>query len=180
MASQYKVVDLAEDIFLNLSSPSNLSVSFVAYWIRANVGKINNLILTDFVIDDTTLEFTSPSNIPLSYDVGAIFVKSFEIYNLDKLIRDNIGVVFGGQAMSVESDGGKVNLVNPHVVSRLFLDMKKELIKELQILTNGFKINRSNPSSISGEDSISLGDLGYSYSFRYFNTTPGFYERQHL
>ena len=39
-----KVVDIAQEIYFDLNSPSDLSLAAVSFWIRANIGNLNNSI----------------------------------------------------------------------------------------------------------------------------------------
>ena len=41
-----KVVDIADEIFRELSEPSTLSIPAIAYWVRSNVGELNNYLNT--------------------------------------------------------------------------------------------------------------------------------------
>ena len=43
-----KVVDIADEIFRELSEPSTLSIPAIAYWVRSNVGELNNYLNTSF------------------------------------------------------------------------------------------------------------------------------------
>ena len=50
-----KVVDIADEIFRELDSPSSLSIPAIAYWLRANIGTLNNYINTSYVINSTSV-----------------------------------------------------------------------------------------------------------------------------
>ena len=43
-----KVVDIATEIFTELSEPASLSVESISYWLRMNVGELNNHLNTSF------------------------------------------------------------------------------------------------------------------------------------
>ena len=54
------VVDIADEINFELNSPSDISISFISFWLRRNVGKLNNLISTTFTITaDSPFNFSS-------------------------------------------------------------------------------------------------------------------------
>ena len=53
-----KIVDIADEIFRELDQPKDVSVPQIAFWIRVNVGSLNNLINTEYAIDTTTLEIS--------------------------------------------------------------------------------------------------------------------------
>ena len=39
-----KVVDIANEIYLELGSPTTTNLAAISFWIRANIGRLNNLI----------------------------------------------------------------------------------------------------------------------------------------
>ena len=47
-----KIVDIADEIFRELGNPSTISIPSIAFWIRSNVGELNNRINTTFKIVD--------------------------------------------------------------------------------------------------------------------------------
>ena len=57
-----KVVDISDEIFRELGEPSTLSIPAIAYWIRSNVGQMNNLIHTDYYIQSKDLEIVTLVN----------------------------------------------------------------------------------------------------------------------
>lgn len=147
-----KVADVANDTFNYLGSPSDLSVAFIATWIRSNVGKINNLLLTSFAIDDTTLEF-SPA---MSPEIQDILFKTFEIYYYDKLIRANLGASAFSAVLEVTSDGATVKRQNANNVAGSYIQLRKESLSELNQLVNGYKLKTNSPLSVYGADYISI------------------------
>ena len=51
-----KVVDIADEIYRGMGSPTETSVAAISYWLRSNIGTMNNHLNTIFGVDDTTLE----------------------------------------------------------------------------------------------------------------------------
>jgi len=45
-----KIVDIADEIYRELGEPSTISIPAIAFWIRSNVGELNNRINTAFKI----------------------------------------------------------------------------------------------------------------------------------
>ena len=41
-----KVVDIADELFREVGEPSTYSIASIAYWVRANVGRLNSHINT--------------------------------------------------------------------------------------------------------------------------------------
>ena len=47
-----KIVDIADEIYRELGEPSSLSIPAISFWIRSNVGELNNRLNTAFKIYD--------------------------------------------------------------------------------------------------------------------------------
>ena len=45
-----KIVDIADEIYRGLGEPSTISIPAISFWIRSNVGELNNRINTTFKI----------------------------------------------------------------------------------------------------------------------------------
>ena len=68
-----KIVDIADEIFRELGEPSTISIPAIAYWIRSNVGELNNRINTTFKISETyeySGSFVSAYNEPQAFNEG--------------------------------------------------------------------------------------------------------------
>lgn len=73
-----KIVDIADEIYRELSEPSTISIPSISFWIRSNVGELNNRINTTFKIRDTTPDiyefsgsFINASNEPQAFNEAA-------------------------------------------------------------------------------------------------------------
>ena len=72
-----KIVDIADEIYRELSEPSTISIPSIAFWIRSNVGELNNRINTTFKIVDYGADayefsgsFASASYEPQAFNEG--------------------------------------------------------------------------------------------------------------
>ena len=70
-----KIVDIADEIFRELGEPSTISIPAISFWIRSNVGELNNRINTTFKIVDYGSEayefsgsFVSPAYEPQAFN----------------------------------------------------------------------------------------------------------------
>ena len=70
-----KIVDIADEIFRELGKPSTISIPAISFWIRSNVGELNNRINTTFKIVDYGSEayefsgsFVSPAYEPQAFN----------------------------------------------------------------------------------------------------------------
>ena len=51
-----KVVDIASEIYEELGRPSSLSIPSISFWLRNNIGGLNNYINTQFSIASDDFE----------------------------------------------------------------------------------------------------------------------------
>ena len=72
-----KIVDIADELYRELGEPSSISIPAISFWIRSNVGELNNRINTTFKIVDYGTEayefsgsFIAPQNEPQVYNEG--------------------------------------------------------------------------------------------------------------
>ena len=72
-----KIVDIADEIYRELGEPSTISIPAISFWIRSNVGELNNRINTTFKIVDYGTEayefsgsFVSPAYEPQAFNEG--------------------------------------------------------------------------------------------------------------
>ena len=72
-----KIVDIADEIYREFGEPSTISIPAISFWIRSNVGELNNRINTTFKIVDYGTEayefsgsFVSPAYEPQAFNEG--------------------------------------------------------------------------------------------------------------
>ena len=72
-----KIVDIADEIYRELGEPSTISIPAISFWIRSNVGELNNSINTTFKIVDYGADayefsgsFVSPAYEPQAFNEG--------------------------------------------------------------------------------------------------------------
>ena len=51
-----KVVDIADEIYRELGSPSTISIPPITFWLRTNIGALNNYINENFFINKKSLD----------------------------------------------------------------------------------------------------------------------------
>jgi len=106
-----KVVDIADEIFQELGEPSSISIPAITFWVRSNVGKLNNAINTEFAVNESSLEIQRKINdITTNIDIDevAIFKKMYSVYYYDTQIRANVKGLETDAVVEVSSDGMRV------------------------------------------------------------------------
>ena len=102
-----KIVDIADEIFRELGEPSTISIPAISFWIRSNVGELNNRINTTFKIVDYGTEayefsgsFVSPQYEPQAFNeaTGALGLS----------VSGNDGVASSPAIVSIQAEEASV------------------------------------------------------------------------
>lgn len=198
-----KIVDIADEIFRELGEPSTISIPAIAFWIRSNVGELNNRINTTFKIVDYGADayefsgsFVSPENEPQVYneatgalglsinknngtastpaivsiqaEEASILKKMYIVHYYDQQIRSTVGAASSDPVIEVASDGSRVRKINKNELSKTYISLKKEEYSELIDLINAYKLRKSSPVQVAGDDTVvgqySIDYDGYPYN----------------
>ena len=190
-----KIVDIADELYRELGEPSSISIPAISFWIRSNVGELNNRINTTFKIVDYGAEayefsgsFIAPQNEPQAFNEGtgalglsisgnqgsssspaivsiqaeeaAVLKKMYIVHYYDQQIRSTVGAASTDPVVEVASDGSRVRKINKNELSKTYLALKKEEYMELTDMINAYKLRKSSPVQVAGDDTV----RGYYYS----------------
>ena len=145
-----KIVDIADEIFRELNQPTDVSIPQIAFWIRVNVGSLNNLIHSEYAIDTTTLEISPDPAI----EEKSILKKLYNIHYYDLKLRSSLGATSLDTIIEVTSDGSTVRKVNRNETSKIYLNLKKQEQFELNREISSYKMTKSSPNQVVGDDTI--------------------------
>ena len=198
-----KIVDIADELYRELGEPSSISIPAISFWIRSNVGELNNRINTTFKIVDYGSEayefsgsFISPENEPQVFNEGtgalglsisgetgatsdpvivsiqaeeaAVLKKMYIVHYYDQQIRSTVGAASTDPVVEVASDGSRVRKINKNELSKTYLALKKEEYMELVDMINSYKLRKSSPVQVAGDDTIrgeyAMNNEGYPYN----------------
>ena len=204
-----KIVDIADEIFRELGNPSTISLPAISFWIRSNVGELNNRINTTFKILDYGTEayefsgsFVSPQYEPQAFneatgalglsvsgDNGAasvpaivsiqaeeasILKKMYIVHYYAQQIRATVGAASSDPVVEVASDGSRVRKINKNELSKTYLSLKREEYGELIDLINAYKLRKSSPVQVAGDDTV-VGQYSINYDgYPYNRTQPNY------
>ena len=164
-----KVVDIATEIFTELSEPASLSVESISYWLRMNVGELNNHLNTSFRLDESSeinnnidKEDREPSafNSSLTFvaEIGpeekAVLKKMYMVHYYERQLRSTLGAASNDPVVEVVSDGSKVRKINKNELSKTYTSLKKQEYDELIHMINSYKNRVSSPVQVAGNDNI--------------------------
>ena len=116
-----KVVDIADEIFRELSEPSTLSIPAIAYWVRSNVGELNNYLNTSFRVSHSTFEIeqkheatgrhpvsfnssVDDDTLELQFEEKAVLKKMYNVHYYDQQLRSTLGAASNDPVVEVVSD----------------------------------------------------------------------------
>ena len=156
-----KVVDIADDIYRELGSPSSLSIPAIAFYVRGSVGALNSYINTDYALNsDLEIEQTVTDNSgkTSTTEVGiaesAILKKMYMVHFYDSKIRTNLTSLDSDTIVEVTDQGSSVRKVNKNEISKTLLSIRNQEYEGLQKLISQYKISVSSPSQVAGDDVV--------------------------
>tara|TARA_Y100001938_G_C8091270_1_gene435227 strand:- start:2174 stop:2686 length:513 start_codon:yes stop_codon:yes gene_type:complete len=156
-----KVVDIADEIFRELGEPTTLSIPAITYWIRSNVGQMNNLIHTSFFINSKDLEIVETvdsKSVEIGEEEKAIIKKMYFIHFYDQKLRTHMIAMDTDTVISVRDGDSGVTKINRNEMTRSMASIKAQEYNELQILVGSYKMTKATPIQVAGDDTQS-----YSY-----------------
>ena len=154
-----KVVDIAQEIYLELGEPSSLSIPAIALWVRSNVGALNNYIDKVFKINDSTLEIEqyhsdSSADVQIGREEKAILKKMYMVHYYAIKLRETLGAAASDPTIEVSSDGATVKKVNKNELSKTYAQARRLEYEELQHLIAGYKKFEFLPLQVAGDDTV--------------------------
>ena len=189
-----KIVDIADEIYRELGEPSDVSIPSVAFWLRTNLGKLNILINKRYTINTLDLEVDAISPDTFTLTEKAIFKKLYTISYYDRQIVNLIGKSRNINLISTDSSLSGINnadsiqisengftyqkssstktanetiKANTQFIRQLglnFVDLKKQEMAELKMLTEAYNLNEVTPLQIAGDDIYEEGNRPYNYN----------------
>ncbi|MAF26154.1 hypothetical protein CL634_11380 [bacterium] len=167
-----KVIDISHEIFTELGSPSTLSIPAIAFWVRANIGTLNNLINTSYeenasheleqIVDSVTTE--------IGRGEVSVLKKMYLIHFYDSMVRDSIGAANWDSVIEVSDMNARVRKINKSEIGKTLAQVKKEEQAQLEKLTAAYKSKNTSPLQVAGDDTVEGGGLDDYSSAR---TTEG-------
>lgn len=145
-----KIVDIADEIFRELDQPKDISIPQIAFWIRVNVGSLNNLIHTEYAIDTSTLEISPDPGI----QEKSILKRLYNIHYYNLKLRGSLGAVSLDTIVEVGSDGSYVKKVNRNETSKIYVSIKRQEQEELNKEIASYKTGKAKPIQVAGDDTI--------------------------
>lgn len=150
-----KVVDIADEIYRDSSQDSIHSIPSIAAWLRfsGNLGNLNTLIHTDYIINSTTLEIVSESS---AAEIGNEEVGIYKLLYMEKYFERKVNTSLGAADADIiseaSSDGGTLRFVSRSERSKVFNQLKKDIREQLNKNINYYLYNKATPLAVDGDD----------------------------
>ena len=145
-----KIVDIADEIYRELANPTDLTIPAIAFWLRTNIGALNNLINADLTVNEDTLEFSTD----LDDKKKSILKKLYMIHHYELKIRSTLGAAASDPVVEVSSEGDRVRKINKNELSKTYLSIKRQEVAELNELVKSHKISEISPVQVAGDDTV--------------------------
>lgn len=139
--------DLANQVFLELEEPADISVASISYWFQTNLGNLNNLLSTTISIDNETLQIDS-----VSKEEENIFKTMYYCYYYRRQGTKRLQTAMN--IIKVREDGREVQVANPNQAAKEYMLLAKEYKNELYTLVDQYKRNNATPRQVTGDDDI--------------------------
>lgn len=150
-----KVVDIADEIYRELDRPSDLAIAPISFWVRTNLGGLNNLINTTFEVEDNlALEIKDADGVEITQHESAILKRMYLVHYYDGKVRANLGAASTDAVVELASDGSRIRKINKNDQSKTYYTARLQLVNELNMMINGYKTKGSAPLQVAGDDTV--------------------------
>ncbi len=151
-----KIVDLSLSIIDDLGDTTNLSIPLVATYLRNNIGKLNDFLNTDYIIQPNTLEIVSAADnsVEIGLMESAIFAQLYEVYYFQRRANATLGAAAIDTVIEYQSDGGAIRMIDRNQIAKTYAQLRKDAQDILNKMINRYKFYTTHAVQIIGDDLI--------------------------
>ena len=117
------ITGLANEIYLELGSPSDLATGAIGFWAQTNIGSLNNFINSNFVLTDNEIYETG---VIIAEQEASILKKMYMVHYYDLKLKSNITSLDTDSIVEVKDDEYSVKKVNKNEINRVISQVKKQ------------------------------------------------------
>ena len=162
-----KVVDIADEIFRELREPTSLSIPAISFWLRTNVGQLNNYIHTEYSVSENDLEIKDSASPPV--EIGdnekTILKKMYFIHYYDQRLRTHMTTMDTDTILSVRDGDSSVTKVNRNEIAKSIAAVKAQEYSELLKMIQAYVSNKAGPYQVAGDDTTNADSTKYNTQF---------------
>lgn len=170
-----KVVDIAQEIYFDLNSPSDLSLAAISFWIRANVGALNSYLFSNFVVEETNYEIVDADDNTVQIDINAVAIlkKMYMIHRYAVIIRSKLTSTDSDDVIEVTHNDTKVRKIDKNQIIKTVSAEKKQEEESLKLLISAYRGKKFVPGQVVGDD-IVAGKYPDNYPYIRSGRTYGY------
>ena len=149
------VAAIADEIFKELGSPTDYSTSAISFWVRTNIGELNNLIMANYSVNSSQ-EIEDDCDTPneITKEAVAILKKMYKIHYHDLEIKKNLISISTDSIIEVRDQGSSVRKVNKNQVTLALANIRKQESNDLTDLVTAYRSRSSEPRQVAGDDTV--------------------------
>lgn len=157
-----KVVDIANEIYIEQGSPTTTSIPAIAFWIRAQTGFLNTLLFEDLSIN-SSLELVKEDGTEVPVEIVSIIKQAYRVYDLEMSVRTTMNALATDTILTVKDNlaGTSFTRVNRNEISKTYLQMRRDEQGVLTNMINAYRLLKAQPSQIAGDDTYA----GYTEAY---------------
>lgn len=163
-----KIVDIADEVYRELGSLTTLSIPAIAYWLRSNIGAMNNHLNTSFEVHIETFEVVDAGARQITPYETAILKDMYIIHHCDNLLRTVLSSASTDAVVELSSDGSTIRKINKNDQAKTYLTLRTDLNKELMTMITNYKNRDVRPLQVAGDDDQSPMEFPVRKFFRSF------------
>ena len=150
-----KAVDIADQIHRELGSPTDLGIAAIAFWVRTNIGTLNNYLNTSYAINQSSYEIERDINgtaTAIGINEGGILKKMYTIHYYDNKLRTVLSAATTDAVIALSSDGSSIKKINKNEQAKLYAGIRGSSQSELERMVGQYKLNDVQPLQVAGDD----------------------------
>jgi hypothetical protein len=156
-----KIVDLANEIWIEQGMPTTTSIAAIAFFLRANVSKLNLLLYEDFWVEPTTLEIRHGNCLDnngnpkyIGRNAASIFKLMYLVYQANLDIRNMLNSVITDSVLKATDQEFSIEKVNKSELLKTLTALKKDTLQELQMQIHFYRSYHGQPQQVASDDCI--------------------------
>jgi len=161
-----KVVDIAQEIYFDLNSPSDLSIAAISFWIRANIGALNSYLFSNFIVQETDYEIVDADDTTTQIDINAVAIlkKMYIVHRYAVIIRSKLTSTNSDDVIEVTHNDTKVRKIDKNQLIKTVSAEKKQEEEALNMLISAYRGKKFVPGQVAGDDTF-VGVFSNNFTF---------------
>ena len=155
------LADIADEIYLELDEPTDVSSPSITFWLTSNIGKLNNLLGTSF-------EIVASEAVPeLNEQQKSIYKILYFIHYYKRQVNSNLGAAGYAAIAEVKEGNRTVRRTNKTEVAKNYRSVVADYNDDLMQQLMAYKMNQCTPEQfVVGNPILTEGVDGYPYNPR--------------